>query len=180
MRSNLDRPLQNEPTAWSPFISASGKRCKFAQFSAGSPCECGRLSPGTGARQRGIEGASSDESTQPPFSRTVAKLVARKQRLLERLKENLGPREREEIERQLEEIDATFVIFRKEASLRILQTCIGLACAATMLMIFHAEKQQEAALDRLSSYELKPQSVLYDDPDVKQVTARSPYMRDER
>jgi hypothetical protein len=49
-----------------------------------------------------------------------------------------------------------------------------------MLMIFHAEKQQEAALDRLSSYELKPQSVLYDDPDVKQVTARSPYMRDER
>jgi hypothetical protein len=49
-----------------------------------------------------------------------------------------------------------------------------------MLMISHAEKQQEAALDRLSSYELKPQSVLYDDPDVKQITARSPYMRDER
>jgi len=72
------------------------------------------------------------------------------------------------------------VIFRKEASLRILLTCIGLACAATMLMISHAEKQQEAALDRLSSYELKPQSVLYDDPDLKPVTARSPYMRDER
>ena len=72
------------------------------------------------------------------------------------------------------------VIFRKEASLRILLTCIGLACAATMLMISHAEKQQEAALDRLSSYELKPQSVLYDDPDHKQVTARSPYMRNER
>jgi hypothetical protein len=31
-----------------------------------------------------------------------------------------------------------------------------------MLMIFYAEKQQEAALDRLSSYELKPQPVLYD------------------
>jgi hypothetical protein len=42
------------------------------------------------------------------------------------------------------------------------------------LMISHAERQQEAALDRLSSYELKPQSVLYDDPDLKQVTARSP------
>jgi hypothetical protein len=28
--------------------------------------------------------------------------------LLERLKEDLGPRERAEIERQLEEIDATF------------------------------------------------------------------------
>jgi hypothetical protein len=72
------------------------------------------------------------------------------------------------------------VIFRKEASLRILLTCIGLACAATMLMISYAEKQQEAALDRLSSYEVKPQSVLYDDPDVKQVTTRSPYMRDKR
>jgi hypothetical protein len=72
------------------------------------------------------------------------------------------------------------VIFRKEARLRILLTWLGLACAATMLMISHAERQQEAALDRLSSYELKPQSVLYDDPDLKQVTARSPYMRDER
>jgi len=40
--------------------------------------------------------------------RIIAKLVARKQRLLERLKEDLGPRERAEIERQLEEIDATF------------------------------------------------------------------------
>jgi len=49
-----------------------------------------------------------------------------------------------------------------------------------MSMISFAEKQQEAALDRLSSYELKSQSVLYDDPDVKLVTARSPYMRNER
>ena len=48
------------------------------------------------------------------------------------------------------------------------------------LMITYAEKQQDAALDTLSSYKLKPQSVLYDDPDLKQVTARSPYMRDER
>ena len=64
--------------------------------------------------------------------------------------------------------------------MRILLTCTGLACAAIMLMISYAEKQQEAALDRLSSYELKPQSVLYDDPDVKRLTARSPYMRDKR
>ena len=56
--------------------------------------------------------------------------------------------------------------------MRILLTCLGLAGAATMLMIFYAEKQQDAALDKLSSYELKPQSVLYDDPDLKQVTAR--------
>jgi hypothetical protein len=37
---------------------------------------------------------------------TIAKLLAQKQRLLERLQENPGPREREEIERLLAEIDA--------------------------------------------------------------------------
>ena len=68
----------------------------------------------------------------------------------------------------------------------ILVTCIGLACAAIVLMISYAEKQQEIALDMLSSYKLKPQPVLYrdpdlyDNPDLKQVTARSPDMRDER
>ncbi len=36
---------------------------------------------------------------------TVAKLLARKQRLLERLQEGPGSHEREEIERQLAEID---------------------------------------------------------------------------
>jgi hypothetical protein len=46
--------------------------------------------------------------------------------------------------------------------LRILLTCLGLAGAATMLMIFYAEKQQEAALDALSNYKLRPQPVLYD------------------
>jgi hypothetical protein len=64
--------------------------------------------------------------------------------------------------------------------LRILVTCIGLACAAIVLMISYAEKQQEIALDMLSSYKLKAQPVLYDDPDLRQVTARSPDMRDER
>jgi len=64
--------------------------------------------------------------------------------------------------------------------LRILLACLSLACAAAVLIIFYAERQQEAALDGLSSYELKSQSVLYDDPDVKLVTARSPYMRNER
>ena len=37
---------------------------------------------------------------------TIAKLLAQKQRLLERLQEDPGPREREEIERLLAEIDA--------------------------------------------------------------------------
>jgi len=46
--------------------------------------------------------------------------------------------------------------------LRILLTCIGLAWAATALLVSLAEKQQEAALERLSSYKLKPQPVLLD------------------
>jgi hypothetical protein len=37
---------------------------------------------------------------------TIAKLLALKQRLLERLQEDPGPHEREEIERLLAEIDA--------------------------------------------------------------------------
>ena len=64
--------------------------------------------------------------------------------------------------------------------MRILLTCVGLACAAIVLMISYAEKQQEIALDMLSSYQLKPQPVLYDDPDLELITARRPDMRDER
>ena len=63
--------------------------------------------------------------------------------------------------------------------MRILLTRLGLACAAPVLIISHAETQQEAALDALSNYKLKPQPVLYDDPDLKLITARSPDMRDE-
>jgi len=69
---------------------------------------------------------------------------------------------------------------KKEAGLRILLTYIGLACAAIVLMISYAEKQQEIALDTLSSYKLKPEPVLDDDPDLKQITPRSPYIQDER
>ena len=64
--------------------------------------------------------------------------------------------------------------------MRILLTSMGLACATLMLMFSWAEKQQEVALEALSSYELKPQPVLNHDPDLKPVTARSPYLRDER
>ena len=63
--------------------------------------------------------------------------------------------------------------------MRILLTCLGLACAAAVLLISHAERQQEAALDALSNYKLKPQPVVYDEPDLKLITARSPDMRDE-
>jgi hypothetical protein len=55
-----------------------------------------------------------------------------------------------------------------------------LAWAATVLLVLVAEKQQEAALERLSSYKLKPQPLLNDDLDLKLVNARSPYRRDER
>jgi hypothetical protein len=55
-----------------------------------------------------------------------------------------------------------------------------LAWAATALLAALAEKQQEAALERLSSYKLKPQPVLNGDPDLNLVTARNPYMQDER
>ena len=50
--------------------------------------------------------------------------------------------------------------------MRILLTSMGLACAAMMLMISYAEKQQEVALETLSTYKLKPQPVLYDDPEL--------------
>ena len=48
------------------------------------------------------------------------------------------------------------MVSQKEVGLRILLTCIGLAWAAIVLMISYAEKQQEIALDTLSSYKLKP------------------------
>ena len=64
--------------------------------------------------------------------------------------------------------------------MRILLTCIALACAALVLTISYAEKQQEVALETLSSYKLKPQPVLYDGPDLKLVTSRSPDARNER
>ena len=73
------------------------------------------------------------------------------------------------------------MVSKGEANLRILLTGMGLACAAIVLMmISYAEKQQEVALETLSSYKLKPQPVLYDDPDLKQGAARSPSLQDER
>jgi hypothetical protein len=54
------------------------------------------------------------------------------------------------------------LVCQKETGLKILLTCIGLAWAVTVLLVSLAEKQQEAALERLSSYKLKPQPVLLD------------------
>jgi hypothetical protein len=49
----------------------------------------------------------------------------------------------------------------KEGTLRILLTCIALACAADLLIISYAERQQQAALDALSNYKLEPQPVVF-------------------
>jgi hypothetical protein len=44
---------------------------------------------------------------------TVAHLLARKQRLIERLEENPGPNERAEIEHQLEQIDTALELLEE-------------------------------------------------------------------
>jgi hypothetical protein len=47
---------------------------------------------------------------------TVAKLLARKQQLLDRLGQDPGPNERDEIERRLAEIDATLDLLEEVGS----------------------------------------------------------------
>jgi hypothetical protein len=44
---------------------------------------------------------------------TVAKLLARKQQLLERLQEDPGPNERQEIERLIEQVDAALSLLEE-------------------------------------------------------------------
>jgi uncharacterized protein Yka (UPF0111/DUF47 family) len=48
--------------------------------------------------------------------KTVANLLAQKQQLLERLEDNPGPNEREELERLLEQIDTALDLLEKAAS----------------------------------------------------------------
>ena len=45
--------------------------------------------------------------------------------------------------------------------MRVLLTCIGLACTVALLTISYAEKQQQSALEELSNYQLKPQPVAF-------------------
>ena len=63
--------------------------------------------------------------------------------------------------------------------MRILLTCLSVAGVGALLIISHAERRQEAALDALSNFKLKPQPVVYEDHDLKLITARSFEMRDE-
>ncbi len=48
------------------------------------------------------------------------------------------------------------------------------------LVLFIADQQMDAVVDRLSTMKLPPQSTLDADPNLKLVSERSPYMRTER
>ena len=48
------------------------------------------------------------------------------------------------------------------------------------LVLFIADRQMKAGVDRLSRMEIPPQSFLEADPNLKLVSERSPYMRTER
>ncbi len=48
------------------------------------------------------------------------------------------------------------------------------------LVLFIADRQMNAGVDRLSGMKIPPQSALNADPDLKLVSERSPYMRTER
>jgi hypothetical protein len=48
------------------------------------------------------------------------------------------------------------------------------------LVLFIADRQMNAGVDRLSTVKIPPQSALDADPALKLVTERSPYMRTER
>ena len=48
------------------------------------------------------------------------------------------------------------------------------------LVLFIADHQMNAGVDRLSRMKLPPQSALDADPNLKLISERSPYMRTER
>jgi hypothetical protein len=48
------------------------------------------------------------------------------------------------------------------------------------LVLFIADRQMNADVDRLSTVKISPQSALDADPALKLITERSPYMRTER
>jgi hypothetical protein len=48
------------------------------------------------------------------------------------------------------------------------------------LVLFIADRQTNAGVDRLSGMKLQPQSALEADPNLKLISERSPYMRTER
>jgi hypothetical protein len=57
-----------------------------------------------------------------------------------------------------------------------------LAVAGTLAfsILFLADRERKASVDRLSKYKPAPHVALEADPDLRQQTERSPYMRNER
>jgi hypothetical protein len=59
-------------------------------------------------------------------------------------------------------------------------TFLALVGSLMFLVLFIADRQTNAGVDRLSRMKVQPQSALEADPNLKLVSERSPYMRTER
>lgn len=57
---------------------------------------------------------------------------------------------------------------------------VAVAGGFAHLLLLIADREIEAGVDRLAEVEFAPRDVLGTTPDLRQVSARSPYMRDER
>jgi hypothetical protein len=57
---------------------------------------------------------------------------------------------------------------------------LAFAGSLIFLILFIADLQRNAGVDRLSRIKIPPQSRIEADPDLKLVSERSPYMRTER
>jgi hypothetical protein len=52
--------------------------------------------------------------------------------------------------------------------------------ALAFLVLFVADREREAGVERVSAYRIPPHPAFSTDPDLKMVSANSPYMRTER
>jgi hypothetical protein len=57
---------------------------------------------------------------------------------------------------------------------------IAFVGALAFLVLFVADREREAGFERLSTYRISPHPAFHTDPDLKMVSANSPYMRTER
>jgi hypothetical protein len=59
-------------------------------------------------------------------------------------------------------------------------TVLAFLGALAFSVIFIADRETEASMERLSEYRIAHDSVIDADPNLKRVSMNSPYMRDER
>ena len=57
---------------------------------------------------------------------------------------------------------------------------LAFLASLAFLVLFIADHEMNAGVDRLSGMKIPPQSALNADPDLKPVSERSPYMRTKR